>query len=215
MTAINFNVVPPIKLQATQDGLALGQKGDQGDPFEYEDFTPEQLLALKGDKGEDGYAPIKGVDYFDGDPGVPGAPGYTPIKGVDYFDGDPGAPGTPGYTPIKGVDYFDGDPGVPGAPGYTPIKGVDYFDGDPGVPGAPGYTPIKGVDYDDGEDGSDGVATHIDLGDYQYHASSSEADTAGDWRLYGGAAGFYIEFCTVGNPVKGSGTWVNKFTIQV
>ncbi len=152
MTAINFNVVPPIKLQATQDGLALGQKGDQGDPFEYEDFTPEQLLSLKGDKGEDGYAPIKGVDYFDGDPGVPGAPGYTPIKGVDY---------------------------------------------------------------DDGEDGSDGVATHIDLGDYQYHASSSEADTAGDWRLYGGAAGFYIEFCTVGNPVKGSGTWVNKFTIQV
>ena len=34
-----------------------GPKGDKGDPFRYEDFTPEQLQALKGpkgDKGEDG-----------------------------------------------------------------------------------------------------------------------------------------------------------------
>lgn len=34
-----------------------GIKGDKGDPFRYEDFTPEQLEALKGpkgDKGEDG-----------------------------------------------------------------------------------------------------------------------------------------------------------------
>ena len=27
-------------------------KGDKGDPFEYEDFTPEQLAALKGEKGD-------------------------------------------------------------------------------------------------------------------------------------------------------------------
>lgn len=32
--------------------------------------------------------------------GAKGEPGYTPIKGVDYFDGKDG------YTPIKGVDYF-------------------------------------------------------------------------------------------------------------
>ena len=31
-----------------------GNKGDKGDPFRYEDFTPEQLQALKGPKGEDG-----------------------------------------------------------------------------------------------------------------------------------------------------------------
>jgi len=55
-----------------------GGKGDKGDPFEYEDFTPGQLLALKGDPGEPGHTPIKGVDYFDGakgDKGDPGAPG--------------------------------------------------------------------------------------------------------------------------------------------
>jgi len=31
-----------------------------------------------------------------GTPGPPGADGYTPVKGVDYFDGNPGATGSPG-----------------------------------------------------------------------------------------------------------------------
>lgn len=31
-----------------------GTKGDKGDPFQYEDFTPEQLESLKGPKGDDG-----------------------------------------------------------------------------------------------------------------------------------------------------------------
>ena len=35
--------------------------GDKGDPFTYEDFTEEQLAALKG---ADGYTPVRGVDYW-------------------------------------------------------------------------------------------------------------------------------------------------------
>lgn len=31
-----------------------GSKGDKGDPFRYEDFTPDQLQALKGEKGDKG-----------------------------------------------------------------------------------------------------------------------------------------------------------------
>ena len=33
---------------------ADGQKGDKGDPFRFEDFTPEQLEKLRGQKGEKG-----------------------------------------------------------------------------------------------------------------------------------------------------------------
>ena len=61
--------------------------GKQGEAFTYEDFTPEQLAELKGEKGDPGYTPVKGKDYFDG------AAGYTPQKGVDYFDGDKGDDG--------------------------------------------------------------------------------------------------------------------------
>ncbi len=48
------------------------------------------LQELKTDKeagafnGEDGYTPVKGIDYFDG---ADGRDGYTPQKGIDYFDG--------------------------------------------------------------------------------------------------------------------------------
>ena len=41
-----------------------GLRGAKGDPFLYENFTEAQLLALKGDPGEPGASPVKGVDYF-------------------------------------------------------------------------------------------------------------------------------------------------------
>lgn len=41
-----------------------------------------------------------------------GADGYTPIKGTDYFDGNDG------YTPIKGTDYNDGEQGIQGLSAY-------------------------------------------------------------------------------------------------
>lgn len=57
--------------------------------------------------------------------------GYTPVKGVDYFDGQSvkGDNGKDAITPIKGIDYNDGKDGSDGRDGKTPIKGEDYFDG--------------------------------------------------------------------------------------
>lgn len=49
---------------------------------------------LKGEKGEPGYTPQKGVDYFDGQAGQPGK------------DGSPGKDGRDGYTPVRGTDYW-------------------------------------------------------------------------------------------------------------
>lgn len=55
---------------------------------------------LKGEKGDTGEA---------GKDGTNGEDGYTPVKGVDYFDGvdgKDGKDGEDGYTPVKGIDYF-------------------------------------------------------------------------------------------------------------
>lgn len=41
--------------------LPKGDQGPKGDPFTYEDFTEEQLAALKGAKGD---TPVKGTDYW-------------------------------------------------------------------------------------------------------------------------------------------------------
>lgn len=52
-------------------------------------------------------------------------------------------------------------------------------------------------------------------GTYRYDAQSSTADTAGDWRTYSDANGFYTQYCTVGNATKGAGTWVTKQTVTI
>lgn len=61
---------------------------------------------VQGERGNDGYTPVKGIDYRDG---IDGVDGRTPIKGVDYFDGTNGKDGVNGIdgkTPVKGVDYW-------------------------------------------------------------------------------------------------------------
>lgn len=71
--------------EAKDSGEFKGDKGDKGNPFTYEDFTPEQLAALKGDKGDTGEQGIQGIQGEKGDKGDKGEDGYTPQKGVDYF----------------------------------------------------------------------------------------------------------------------------------
>ena len=73
----------------------------------------------------------------------------------------------------------------------------------------------KGDPGEDGADGADGAdGRNVTLGEYVYHAASTTADTAGDWRQYADIDGYYFQQCTVSNPAKGAGTWVTKFTTQ-
>ena len=62
----------------------IGLTGPQGEPFKYEDFTPEQLEALKvkGDKGDKGDA----FTYADFTPEqLESLKGPAPVRGVDYW----------------------------------------------------------------------------------------------------------------------------------
>ena len=66
-----------------------GPKGEKGDAFTYEDFTAEQLEALKGPKGDIGDTGPQGPKGDIGDPGPQGPKGDT---------GDPGPQGPTGAT---------------------------------------------------------------------------------------------------------------------
>lgn len=76
-----------------------------------------RVQMIKGDKGDDGNTPVRGVDYFT-------------KKDIDSFVNILKSLVKDGYTPVKGVDYTDGAPGAPGRDGITPetlVRGVHYW----------------------------------------------------------------------------------------
>ena len=67
-----------------------GAQGEKGDAFTYEDFTTEQLAALKGEKGDTGDMGPQGIQGEKGDKGEQGIQG---IKGEKGDKGDKGEKG--------------------------------------------------------------------------------------------------------------------------
>ena len=80
-----------------------GEKGDKGDAFTYDDFTVEQLAALKGEKGDTGpHGPI-------GETGPQGPKGDTGPQGPAGADGQSAyaAAQAGGYTDTQANFYAD------------------------------------------------------------------------------------------------------------
>lgn len=67
-------------------GIPRGYKGEQGlkgDAFTFNDFTPEQLASLKGEKGEQGERGLQGIQGIKGEQGIQGERGLQGEKGAD------------------------------------------------------------------------------------------------------------------------------------
>ncbi len=101
-----------IELMGAEIITIKGKKGDKGDKPNNEDLVsliepliPEPLAgpqgspgadsSVPGPKGNDGYSPLKGVDYFDGGDGKSGSPGANGTNGKD------GSPDTPKEIVVK------------------------------------------------------------------------------------------------------------------
>lgn len=91
-----------------------------------------RMNALKGDKG---YTPIKGQDYFTDEELKELVKQATPKKDTDYKDG---------YTPVKYVDYFTKEE-------QEQFRGKDGKDGRDGRDGLIGLRGDKGDSGDNGE----------------------------------------------------------------
>ena len=96
-----------------------GEKGDTGDAFTYEDFTPEQLANLKGETGDTGPAGPKGDTGEKGDKGDTGEKGDTGNKGETGATGEKGDTGAKGDTGDTGPTGNTGPAGATGDTGAT------------------------------------------------------------------------------------------------
>ena len=93
-------------------------KGDKGDPFTYNDFTPEQLLALKGENGIDG----KSAYQLAVEKGFVG----TEAEWVASLKGETGPIGPQGIQGKTGPQGQKGETGATGPQGIQGPKGDNY-----------------------------------------------------------------------------------------
>lgn len=91
-------------------------KGDKGDPFTYDDFTPEQLAGLKGEKGDKGDQGIQGIQGVQGDKGERGEKGDKGEQGIQ------GVQGVQGERGEKGEKGDKGDKGDAGTTDYSELE---------------------------------------------------------------------------------------------
>ena len=93
-------------------------KGEKGDPFTYDDFTPEQLLALKGENGIDG----KSAYQLAVEKGFVG----TEAEWVASLKGETGPIGPQGVQGEIGPQGLKGETGATGPQGIQGPKGDSY-----------------------------------------------------------------------------------------
>ena len=134
-------------LKITEMGL-IGQKIEEGFKKIAESQntadTIRLMLEMEKVKGDDGYSPIKGQDYFTQEDISEFIEKSTPVKGEDYFTEKEINDFFEKVKPIKGKDYFDGKDGK------IPEYGKDYFTKEQAKKFLELATPKKGEDYFDG-----------------------------------------------------------------
>ena len=149
-----------------------GAKGDKGDPFTYDDFTPEQLAALKGakgDKGDKGAQGEKGAAFTYEDFTEAQLAALKGPKGDQGDKGPQGEKGTPGAAATVAIGTVTtGEPGTDASVENTGTSAAATLNftiprgakGDKGDTGSPGEKGDKGDKGDKGETGSPGAAGH-------------------------------------------------------
>lgn len=155
-----------------------GEQGERGYAFTYDDFTPEQLAALKGEKGDTGatgaqgergptglgfsisktYTSVSQMNAGYGSDGVP-INGFVLIDTGNVNDADNAKlyvkleSGYSYLTDLSGSQGIKGDKGDKGNQGDKGDKGDK---GDTGATGATGPQGVQGPKGDNGEKGDKG-----------------------------------------------------------
>lgn len=145
----------------------------------------------KGDTGEAGYTPRKGVDYFDGQNGKDGTSvtvasvsestadggsnvvNFSDGKTITIKNGSKGSTGDPGYTPQKNVDYFDGKDGIPGKDGSNGVSCTHSWNGTTLIVTSASGTSSANLKGDKGDKGDTGEVDYGRLNNYAKIASAN------------------------------------------
>ena len=133
----------PIKIE-----VKFGLKGDKGDAFTYENFTPEQLEKLKGpkgDTGERGETGEKGNPFVYSDFTQEQLESLRGPQGIQGEQGPRGEMGPQGERGIQGIEGPKGERGETGPQGQKGDAGEQGPVGPIGPQGEVGPQGLQGV----------------------------------------------------------------------
>ena len=150
-------------------------------------FTPEQLAALKGPKGDTGPKGDRGPQGEQGEQGIQGPQGPQGIQGIKGDTGPQGEQGIQGPKGDTGPQGPKGDTGDTGPQGPQGEKGNTGPQGPKGDTGATGATGPKGDTGPQGPKGADGLTTSITVNG-QKHTQSGGNITLPDYLKKSGGA---------------------------
>ena len=173
LNAVTFEAIPGGEIDLTTVTPVSGTPAPgivKGDPFLYEDFTPEQLEGLRGPQGEPGpltfadFTPEQ-IEIIRGPQGVKGDTGDRGPQGIQGEKGDTGSRGATGATGAKGdtgprgpqgIKGDTGDVGPIGPQGKQGIQGIQGVKGNTGATGLQGPIGLTGPKGDTGPIGPQG-----------------------------------------------------------
>ena len=141
-------------------GYIAGPQGPKGEPFTYEDFTPEQLEALRGPAGRDGH------DGLTGPMGPRGEDGDTGPMGPRGMQGEPGKDGKPFTYDMFTQEQLEALKGPKGDTGLQGPKGADGKQGPKGEPFRFEDFTSEQLEKLKGPQGPPGTGANVDLSAY-------------------------------------------------
>ena len=129
-----------------------GPKGDKGEAFKYEDFTPEQLESLRGPKGDDGF--IKFEELTPEEKEQLRGPKGDAVTYEDFtqeqLNALRGPQGEPGVKGDKGDAFTYADFTQEQLEALRGPQGIQGVPGETGPAGEPGQNGSNGLDGKDG-----------------------------------------------------------------
>jgi hypothetical protein len=114
-TASEVGALPADTVIPTIPDNVSAFRNDAGYLTEHQDISGKLDASALPTAINTALAQAKASGEFDGKDGADGQDGYTPVKGVDYFDGKDGQDGkngidgkdgADGYSPVRGTDYW-------------------------------------------------------------------------------------------------------------
>lgn len=196
MTSVEASTSEEAEPQAGNTGPVAVIAGPKGDPFTYEDFTPEQLESLRGPEGPQGPQGIQGPE---GPQGIQGERGYQGLQGEKGEQGIQGPKGDKGETGPQGQQGIKGDKGDTGLQGPEGPQGPRGLKGDTGSQGPQG---IQGPVGPEGPQGIQGVQGPIGkTGEQGPEGKTGPQGPKGET----GDSGVYIG----ATPPEGTRVWIN------